>query len=155
VIWIELFLLDKQVSSDALLITYLVLFIHHKHHFTLMHPWYSSCAYACNRCTRGRNFARIQQDEPGSSRGVAAWTQSLGGAARSQGARRGGGWVPGSQAVQLCWRQALEHYKPPNLWNTIKYYVIYIVALSYRCWMKTLVALMSHPCPDIVTVNPI
>jgi hypothetical protein len=36
----------------------------------------------------------------------------------------------------------------------LKYYVIFIVALSYRCWMKTLVALISNPCPDIITLNP-
>jgi hypothetical protein len=36
----------------------------------------------------------------------------------------------------------------------LKYYVIYIVALSYRCWMKTLAALLSNPCPDIDTLNP-
>jgi hypothetical protein len=48
-------------------------------------------------------------------------------------------------------KQAPEYYKPPNFWNAIKYYVIYIVALSGRCWMKTLVALLSNPCPDIIT----
>jgi hypothetical protein len=47
---------------------YLLLFIHHKHHVTLMHSWYSSSAYACNRCTGGRDFARIRWDELGSSR---------------------------------------------------------------------------------------
>jgi hypothetical protein len=31
---------------------------------------------------------------------------------------------------------------------------IYIVALSFRCWMKTLVALISNPCPDIIAMNP-
>jgi hypothetical protein len=36
----------------------------------------------------------------------------------------------------------------------LKYYVIYIVALSYRCWMKTLVALISNACPDVITLNP-
>jgi hypothetical protein len=36
----------------------------------------------------------------------------------------------------------------------LKYYVIYVVALSYRCWMKTHVALISHPCLDIVILNP-
>jgi hypothetical protein len=36
----------------------------------------------------------------------------------------------------------------------LKYYVIPIVALSYRCWMKTLIALISNPCPDIITMNP-
>jgi hypothetical protein len=35
----------------------------------------------------------------------------------------------------------------------LKYHVIYIVVLSYRCWMKTLAALISDPCPDIITVN--
>jgi hypothetical protein len=56
--------------------------------------------------------------------------------------------------LQFHERQALEHYKSSNFWNAIKYYVIYIVALSYRCWMKTLVALISNPCPDIITMNP-
>jgi hypothetical protein len=36
----------------------------------------------------------------------------------------------------------------------LKYYVIFIVAVSYRCWMKTLVALISIPCPNIITLNP-
>jgi hypothetical protein len=31
---------------------------------------------------------------------------------------------------------------------------LYIVALSCRCWMKILVALISNPCPDIITLNP-
>jgi hypothetical protein len=26
--------------------------------------------------------------------------------------------------------------------------MLYIVALSYRCWMKTLAALISNPCPE-------
>jgi hypothetical protein len=33
--------------------------------------------------------------------------------------------------------------------------MLYIVALSCRCWMKTLVALISNPCLDIITSNPI
>jgi hypothetical protein len=36
----------------------------------------------------------------------------------------------------------------------LKYYVIYIIALSFRCWMKTLDALLSNPCLDIDTLNP-
>jgi hypothetical protein len=32
--------------------------------------------------------------------------------------------------------------------------MLYIVALSGRCWMKTLDALISNPCPDIDTQNP-
>jgi hypothetical protein len=36
----------------------------------------------------------------------------------------------------------------------LKYYVIFIVAVSYSCWMKTHVALISNPCPDIITLNP-
>jgi hypothetical protein len=31
--------------------------------------------------------------------------------------------------------------------NANKYYVIYIVALSDRCWVKTLVAYVPYPCP--------
>jgi hypothetical protein len=34
--------------------------------------------------------------------------------------------------------------------NANTYYVIYIVALSYRCWMKTLVALIFNPCLGII-----
>jgi hypothetical protein len=26
--------------------------------------------------------------------------------------------------------------------------MLYIVTLSYRCWMKTLAALISNPCPE-------
>jgi hypothetical protein len=36
-------------------------------------------------------------------------------------------------------------------WNAIKYYVIFIIALSDKCWIKTLVALISNPCVDITT----
>jgi hypothetical protein len=36
----------------------------------------------------------------------------------------------------------------------LKYYVIYIVALSFRCWIKTRAALLSNPCPDSDTLNP-
>jgi hypothetical protein len=32
--------------------------------------------------------------------------------------------------------------------------MIYIVALSGRCWMETLVALISNPCLGIITMNP-
>jgi hypothetical protein len=31
--------------------------------------------------------------------------------------------------------------------NTNKYYVIYIVALCDRCWVKTLAAYVPFPCP--------
>jgi hypothetical protein len=116
-----------------------------------MHSLYSSSAYACNRCSRGRDVARVQRDESGSSQSAVARTRSSRRAARSRRTRRSGGWVPGSQAMQLCERQGPEHYKPPNFWNTIKYYVISIVALSGRYWMKTLVALISNPCPDTTT----
>jgi hypothetical protein len=32
--------------------------------------------------------------------------------------------------------------------------MLYIVALSGRCWLKTLVALISNPCLDIITMSP-
>jgi hypothetical protein len=34
--------------------------------------------------------------------------------------------------------------------DPIKYYVIYIVALSDRCWMKTLAAYVPYPCPESI-----
>jgi hypothetical protein len=33
--------------------------------------------------------------------------------------------------------------------------MLYIIALSYRCWMETLIALISNPCPNIITMNHI
>jgi hypothetical protein len=152
VIWIER--CTYSVNECLGMFCYWLLFIRHKHHVTLMHSWYSSSAYACNRCTGGRDLTRIRRDEPGSSRGAATRTRSLEGAGRRRSARRGHRWLPEPRSVQFRERQATEHYKPPNLWNAIEYYVIYIVALSYRCWMKTLVALISNPCPDIITMNP-
>jgi hypothetical protein len=34
--------------------------------------------------------------------------------------------------------------------DAIKYYVIYIVALSDRCWMKTLAAYVPYPCLESI-----
>jgi hypothetical protein len=61
---------------------------------------------------------------------------------------------PDAQAVQLCERQAPEHYKSPNFWNTIKVLWLYIVALSLGVGWKHLLHLLSNPCPDIDTLNP-
>jgi hypothetical protein len=47
-------------------------------------------------------------------------------------------------------RQDLENYKLPNFGNTIKYYVLYIVALSDRCWVKTLAACVPYPCLESI-----
>jgi hypothetical protein len=128
VIWVER--CTYSVNECLVMFCYLLLFIYHKHHVTLMHSLYSSSVYGCNRCTGGRDLVGIQRDEPGSSRSAVAWTRSLGGAGRRRSARRGRRWLPGPRSVQFRERQAPEHYKPPNLWNAIKYYVIYIVALS-------------------------
>jgi hypothetical protein len=82
---------------------------------------------------------------------------------------------PNAQEVQLVPREPREvvvecpDHKPCNFVKgkrqgiigllickmQLKYYVIYIVVLRYRCWMKTLVALIFNPCPDIITTNPI
>jgi hypothetical protein len=59
-------------------------------------------------------------------------------------------WCLTNTDLVLDPRQAPEHYMPPNFRNAIKYYVIYIIALSYRCWMKTHAALTSNPCPEII-----
>ena len=115
VIWIELFLIGKRVSSDVLLNTYCDPFIMSIILF-LMHPWYLSCASACNRCTGGSNTAIIR----GTEQAAVADTEGSGGAAFRRSARRGHRWVPGSPSVQLCERQAPEHIKPPNFQNAVK-----------------------------------
>ena len=107
----------------------------------LMHPWYLSCASACNRCTGRSDPARIR----GTERAVAADTGGTGGAALRRSARRGHRWVPRSPSVQLCERQAPEHIKPPNFWNAIKVLLLHIYCcIKFRCWMQTLAALVTQ-----------
>ena len=95
----------------------------------LMHPWYLSCALACNRCTGRCDTVGIR----GTERGAATTnTGGSGGVALGRSAGRGHRWVLGSPSVQLCERQAPEHIKPPNFQNAVKVLLlhIYIVALS-------------------------
>ena len=103
----------------------------------LMHPWYLSCASACNRCIGRCDTAGIRGTERGAA---AANTGGLGGAALGRSARWGCRWVPGSPSVQLCERQAPEHIKPPNFWNAVTVLLlhIYIVALSLGVGCKQL-----------------
>ena len=103
----------------------------------LMHPWYLSCASACNRCTGRCDIAGIQGTERGAA---AANTGGSRGAALGKSARRGRRWVPRSPSVQLCERQAPEHIKPPNFQNAVKVLLlhIYIVALSLGVGCKHL-----------------
>ena len=106
----------------------------------LMHPWYLSCASACNRCTRRSDTARIRGTEWGAA---AANTRGSGGVALGRSVRRGHRWVPGSPSVQLCERQAPEHIKPLNFWNAIKVLLLHIYGcIKFRCWMQTLAALV-------------
>ena len=138
VIWIELFLISKRVSSDVSLNTYCDSFIMSIMSF-LMHPWYLSCASACNRCTERSDPAGIR----GTERAAATDTRSSGGAAFRRSARRDRRWVPGSPSVQLCERQAPEHIKPPNFWNAVKVLLLHIYCcIKFRCWMQTLAALV-------------
>ena len=108
----------------------------------LMHPWYLSCASACNRCTGRCDTVGIRGTERGAT---AANTGDSGGAAHGRGARRGHRWVPGSPSMQLCERQAPEHIKPPNFWNAVKVLLlhIYIVALSLGVGCKHLLHWLS------------
>jgi hypothetical protein len=147
VIWIELFLLGKQVSSDVLLITYLQLFIHHKHHVTLMHTWYSSSAHTCNRCTEGRDLARIRRDEPESFRGAAAWTRSSGGAATGEVADKVVVDCPDHVPCNFVKGKprSIISLPPSEMQLSI---MLYIIALSDRCWMKPLVAYVPYPCTE-------
>jgi hypothetical protein len=101
---------------------------------SLMHPWYLSCAYACNRCAWGSDPTGIRGS---GSRGSAAPAIGAIGAGIRRSARRCRGGLSGSHALQLRERPAPEHYKPPNFWNPLEYICyIYIDALSYRCWLK-------------------
>ena len=106
----------------------------------LIHPWYVSCASACNRCIGRSDTVGIRGTERGAA---AANTGGLGGAALRRSARRGRHWVPGSPSVQLCERQAPEHIKPLNFWNAIKVLLLHIYCcIKFRCWMQTLAALV-------------
>ena len=110
---------------------------------SLMHPWYLSCASACNRCTRRSDPIGIR----GTERAAAADTGDSGGAAFKRSARRGRRWVPGSLFVQLCERQAPEHIKPPNFQNAVTVLLLYIYiycCIKFRCWMQTFAALVTH-----------
>ena len=140
-IWIELFLIGKRVSSDVLLNTYCDPFIMSIMSF-LMHPWYLSCASACNRCTRRCDTTGIR----GTERAAAADIGGSGGAAFRRSARRGRRWVPGSPSVQLCERQAPEHIKPSNFlkcsYSIIIIYLYIYCCIKFRCWMQTPAALV-------------
>jgi hypothetical protein len=54
--------------------------------------------------------------------------------------------------------ECLDH-KPCNFVKSKPRSIISLLILemqlSGRCWMKTLVALLSNPCPDIDTLNPV
>ena len=127
VIWIELFLIGKWVSSDVSLNTYCDPFIMSIMSF-LMHPWYLSYALACNRCTGRSDTAGIR----GTERAAVANTGGSGDAALRRCARRGRRWVFGSPSVQLCERQAPEHIKPPNFRNAVTVLLLYIyISLHY------------------------
>ena len=153
VIWIELFILGKRVSSDAFVNTYCDSFIMSIMSF-LRHPWYLSFASACNRSIERSDPAGIR----GTERAAAADTEDSGGAAFRRSARRGRRWVPGPPSLQLCERQAPKHIKPPNFRNSIKVLMLHyinIVALSLGVGCKHLLHWLSNPCPDIYTLNPI
>jgi hypothetical protein len=114
----------------------------------LMHPWYSSCAYACNRYTGRSDPVGVRGTVPG---GIAATnTKGSGGAACRRSVGWGHRWLSRPRPMQFRERQALKHYMSPNFWNVIKYYVIYVVALSHWCWMKILAVMISNPCPEII-----
>jgi hypothetical protein len=59
-----------------------------------------------------------------------------------------GEWCLTNTDLVLDPRQAPDIISLLIFENAIEYYVIYIVALSYRCWMKTLAALICYPCPE-------
>jgi hypothetical protein len=119
--------------------SYLTVILKHVHHVisSLLHTWYWFYAYACNRCARWCDPTGIQGNGLG---GSAAPVTGATGVGTRRCARRCQGWLSISHALQLCERQAPEHYKPPNFWNQLSIYVIHIDALSYRCWLKTLAA---------------
>ena len=107
----------------------------------LVHPWYSSFASACNRCTGRSNPAGIR----GNERAAAADAGDSRGAAFRRSARRGRRWVPGPPSLQLCERQAPEHIKPPNFRNAVTVLLLYIYiycCIKFRCWMQTLAVLV-------------
>jgi hypothetical protein len=78
----------------------------------LMHPWYSSYAYTCNRCAGRSDPVGVQGIVPGGA--AIANTGGSGGTTHRRGARQGHHWLPWPCSLQFRKRQAPEHYKPPN-----------------------------------------
>jgi hypothetical protein len=144
VIWIELLVLSKRASSDVLA----------KYLLTVIHSSWASCHSLCIH-----DIYLVHMHAIGVPEGVTLLefeelseeqqpnTEDSGGAAFRRSARRGRRWVPGPSSVQLCERQAPEHYKPPNFWNAIKVLMLYIVALSLGVGWKHLLYWLSNPCP--------
>jgi hypothetical protein len=110
-----------------------------------MHPWYLSCAYACNRCAGGSDPARVRGNLSG---GVATT-----GAGASSAGPEG---VPKEEVVDCPNHQPCNFVKgkPRSIISLLiskiqlSIYVICIDALSYRCWLKTIAAYISYPCPE-------
>ena len=115
VIWIELFLIGKRVSSDVSLNTYCDSFIMSIMSF-LMHPWYLSCASACNRCSGGSYASGIRASTSG---GAVASSGAGGAGPRRRSQRRRSPWVSRSPTFLISERQAPEHSKPPTFFINI------------------------------------
>jgi len=145
VIWIELFLIGKRVSSDVSLNTYCDSFIMSIISF-LMHPWYLSCASACNRCSGGSYASGIRA----STSGGAAASSGAGGAGPRRRSQRRSSWVPRSPTFIFSERQAPEHSKTPMFSKWLLWVSLFIDALSDRNWMRTLVAYIPIPWPVYV-----
>jgi hypothetical protein len=78
---------------------------------------------------------------------AAANTRGSGGVACRRGVKRGHHWLPWPCPLQFHKRQArsiISLLISKMQLSTM----LYIIALSYRCWMKTLAALISNPCPE-------
>ena len=121
VIWIELFLIGKRVSSDVSLNTHCDSFIMSIMSF-LMHPWYLSCASASNRCFGGSYASGIRA----STSGGAAASSGAGGADTRRSQRRSS-WVSRSPTFVFSERQALEHSKSPMFWKWLVWVPLFVM----------------------------
>jgi hypothetical protein len=109
---------------------------------SFMHPWYLSCAYACNRCARRSDPTGIRGNGSGGSA-----TPAIGATGASEEVL---------EDVEVVYPDHTPcnfmKGKPRSIISLLiseiqlSIYVICIDALSYRCWLKTLDAYISYPC---------
>jgi hypothetical protein len=116
----------------------------------LMHPWYLSCAYVCNRCTRRSDTAEFEEPSEEQQQPTPE-VQEM----------QPSGEVPDEVAVECPDHRPCNFVKgkPRNIISLLiseiqlKCYCYMYCCIKFRCWMKTLTALVIQSlsrywCPE-------